>query len=53
MLSVILGTLGASLLGNLLSCKGERPKSLETWAVKGGNGAIQVGEATMRVGQYF
>lgn len=53
MLTVILGTLGANLLGNLLFCKGERPKSLETWAVKGGNGAIQAGEATMRVEQYF
>ena len=53
MLSVLLGTLGASLLGNLLSCKAERTTSLETWAVKGGNGAIQAGEATMRVGQYF
>ena len=44
LLVIILGTLGASLLGSLLKCKG---------VGKGGDGNISVVEGTNRAGQDF
>ena len=45
-LEMLLGTLGASLLGNLLTCKRVRLTSQ-------GRGTIRAGEGTFRAGQDF
>ena len=45
-LGMLLGTLGASLLGNLLASKGALAKS-QGW------GTIRAGEGTIRTGQDF
>ena len=60
-LSMLFGTLGASLLGNLLTgkraiatCQGrERLETLATPANMPGRGTIRAGESTIRAGQEF
>ena len=47
-LSVLLGTLGASLLGNLLTDKGTTRVSKAT--IRAGKGTIRAGEDTIRAG---
>ena len=43
-LDMLLGTLGASLLGNLLTGKG---------TIRAGEGTVKAGEATIRAGHDF
>ena len=52
-LSLSLGTLGASLLGNLLTGKGARATSQGRKAKISGRGTITAGEGTIRAGQDF
>ena len=56
-LCMLLGTLGASLLGNLLTDKGvKRPKSSNIpgrGVMRAGEGTIRAGEGTVRAGQDF
>ena len=41
---MLLGTLGASLLGNLLSGKGAIATSQERGTIRGGEGAVRAGQ---------
>ena len=53
-LSMLLGTLGASLLGNLLTGKGvKQSKTHGIRVMRAGEGIIRAGEGTVRVGQHF
>ena len=52
-LSVLLGTLGASLLGNLLTRKGAIATSQGQGAIRAGEGGFKAGEGTVRAGQDF
>ena len=48
---MLLGTLGASLLGNLLADKGEQQRAKGLKANIPVRGTIRVGEGTVRAGQ--
>ena len=50
---MLLGTLGASLLGNLLTGKGAIVTSQKREANMFGRGTIRAGEGTVRAGQDF
>ena len=52
-LGMLLGTLGASLLGNLLTGKGVIATSQGREANMTGRGTIRAGEGTIRAGQDF
>ena len=52
-LSVLLGTLGASLLGNLLTRKGAILTSQGQGAIRAGEGRFKADEGTVRAGQDF
>ena len=52
-LSVLLGTLGASLLGNLLTRKGAIATSQGQGAIRAGEGRFKAGKGTVRAGQDF
>ena len=52
-LGMLLGTLGASLLGNLLTGKGVIATSQGREANMTGRGTIRAGEGTIRTGQDF
>ena len=52
-LSMLLGTLGASLWGNLLTGKGAIATSQGWGTFRPGNGNIRAGEGTIRAGQDF
>ena len=43
-ISMLLGTLGASVLGNLLACKEVKAKTLGVGLTKAGEGIIRVGQ---------
>ena len=50
---MLLGKLGASLLGNLLTGKGVKAKILGKGIMRAGEGKIRAGEDTIRTGQDF
>ena len=50
---MLLGTLGASLLGYVLTGKGVKAKILEKGLIRAGEGTIRTGEGTFRAGQDF
>ena len=50
---MLLGTLVASLLENLLSSKGATAKGHGKEAIKAGDGVIRAGDEKIRVGQVF
>ena len=52
-LSMVLGTLGASLLGNLLTGKGVIATSQGRGTIRAGEGTFRAGEGTVRAGQYL
>ena len=53
-LGMLLGTLGASLLGNLLTGKGvKRSKKPGRELIWAGEGTIRAGEGIFRAGQHF
>ena len=52
-LGMLLGTLGASLLGNLFIVKGVKAEILVRELIRLGEGTIRSGEGTIRVGQNF
>ena len=49
--SMLLGTFGVSLLGNLLSEKWARATCQEQGAIKAGDGVFRAGNGTVRLGQ--
>ena len=50
-LRMMLGTLGAILLGNLLTCKGVKWPNIPEWIViREGEGKIRTGEGTTTAG---
>ena len=51
--SVLLSTLGASLLGNLSTGKGGIAKSQGPDTIRANKGTFRAGEGTVRVGQDF
>ena len=52
-LSTLLGTLGASLLGNLLTGKGAIATNQGSGTIRAGECTFRVGEGTVRTGQNF
>ena len=50
---MLLGTLGASLLGNLLAGNGKIAMSQGWRTIKAGEGTFRTGEGTVRAGQDF
>ena len=52
-LGMLSGTLGASLLGNLLTGKGAVATSQGRGTIRVGEGRIREGESSVRAGQYF
>ena len=53
LLSKLLGTLGDSLIGNLLAGKGAIATSQGRGAITAGEGTFRAGEATVRAGRNF
>ena len=52
-LGMLLGTIGASLLGNSLGRKRVKAKILEKGVMRAGEGTIRTGEGTIRTSQNF
>ena len=52
-LSMLLGTLGASLLGNLLTGKGVKAKTPRRGLIRTGDGTVRASEGTIRAGKNF
>ena len=52
-LSILLGTLGASLLGNLLARKGAIATRQGRDTIRSGESIIRAGKGTIRAGQDF
>ena len=52
-LGMLLGTLDANLLGNLLTGKGGKAKMPGRGVIRAGEGTIRAGESTIRAGQDF
>ena len=52
-LGMLLGTIGASLLGNSLGSKGVKAKIPEKGVMRAGEGTIRAGEGTIRTSQNF
>ena len=52
-LSMLLGTLGASLLANLSTVKGVKYKITEKGIMRAGEGTVRDGESTIRVRQDY
>ena len=50
---MLLGTLGASLLGNLFTGKGVKAKIPGRRVIRPGEGTIRAGEGTIRASQNF
>ena len=53
LLRMLLGTLGASLLANLLTAKGVIATSQGWSTIRSGEGTFWAGEDTVEAGQYF
>ena len=52
-LDMLWGTLGASLLGNLLTSKRVKDKILRREVIRASEGRNRAGKATIRAGQHF